>query len=292
MHSLLCLILSIAPAEPLRGPAFSNDEARVHFEAAVSHFGEQDFAAASEQLRLAYELEAVAELLYARAQAERQLKRWVAAADLYAEYLATDPPKDQAANARPPLLFCRAKAEQEAGNCNAARTMLESYLQVYPAGAEAEMAREALEACAPEPEPPPEPGVVGLTPPGDPVEPTPSEEGTVGDRDPPQPWHQDLAGGILVGIGLGVAGAGATVALAGRAAFVNGQVAPGHDEAVEAMDRGIVLERVGIGIAAAGALVTVAGIGRWITVGVRNRRAERTSALIPVGLGVAWVGRW
>ncbi len=285
---LLCASLVVAPPDTRRGPAFSNADARAHFDAAVGHFAEQDWASASDELGLAYELEAVAELLYARAQAERKLERWASAASLYADYLATDPPRDQADNARAPLLFCRAKAEQAAGRCAEARPMFESYLQVYPSAADAELAHAALEACAAEPEP--APAAAPVEPVADPLGPA-SPEGDVR-RPADTPWHRDLAGGILVGSGLTVAAAGTSVALAGRAAFAGGQVAEGHQDAVDAMDRGVVLERVGIGVAAAGGVIVLAGVARWITVGTRPRRSRRTSRLVPTGLGLSWVARW
>ena len=269
----LALLAALSSA-PDKGPEFSDPQARAHFEAAAGHFAAEDFAAASEELRLAFELEAVAELLYARAQAERRLEHWALAADLYSQYLATDPPRGQADNARPPLLFCRAKADQAAGDCEAARAKLASYLELYPDGFDAGAAREALAGC--EPPAPPEPAA----PEPEPVAPTPAPvPRPVPPRDaaPARAWHRDPAGGALVGIGLGLAAAGTTVALLARATFIAGRDAPSHAEAVDAMDRGIVMERVGLGIGVAGGVVALAGVARWIAVGVGPRRSRRTA---------------
>lgn len=269
----LCLSVCLGMAPGQRGPDFTVPEARGHFDDAVAAFGDEDYARASESLRLAYELEQFAELLYARAQAERQLEHWDTAASLYSDYLATDPPRDQADNARGPLLFCGAMAAKASGDCDDARPKLESYLEVYPDRADAEEARAALEACEadPDPEPPvPEPRVES--------EPAPVES-KVDVVDPPRPWHRDIAGGVLVGSGLAIAAAGTGVALGGRAVFVQGRSSPeGHAEGVAAMDRGIRLERIGIGIAAAGAVVTLVGVARWIAVGLNNRRSAPRQA--------------
>ena len=267
----------MAPGQ--KGPEFTVPEARAHFDDAVAAFADKDYAGASESLRLAYELEKFAELLYARAQAERQLEHWDTAASLYSDYLATDPPRDQADNARGPLLFCGAMAAKAAGDCDEARPKLESYLEVYPDRADAEEARVALEACEEEPEPVPPPPAPRVEP--TPADPPPIESPSVDivDSEPPRPWHRDVAGGVLVGSGLAIAAAGTGVALGGRAVFVQGRRSPdGHAEGIAAMDRGIRLERIGIGIAAAGAVVTLVGVARWIAVGVKNRRGTPRQA--------------
>jgi len=164
-------------------------------------------------------------------------------------------------------------AAKAAGRCDEARPKLESYLEVYPDRADAEEARVALQGCAVEPEP------VPASP--DPIpepklpEPTSTQPTSVDvvKRDPPRPWHKDIAGGVLVGSGLAIAATGTGVALGGRAVFVRGSRSPdGHADGLAAMDRGIRLERVGIGLAAAGAVVTLVGVARWIAVGVRSRR--------------------
>lgn len=284
--SVALAVCLVGPAEGGRSrPEFADPEASAHFDAALAAFGERDFAAASEALRLAYEREAVAELLYARAQAERRLDHYDTAATLYAQYLATEPPRQQADNARPPLLFCRAKAAQEQQGCAAAQPMLQSYLEVYPNGSDAEQARAALQHC--EAQAVAEAAADDVVPVDEVADPQPSptNSGAVRpDIDDPiasRPWYRDRPGAALVGSGLGVAAIGTAVALAGRGVFVAAQDARGHDASLSQMDQGIVLERVGIGIAATGAAVTLAGVVRWIVVGVRSgpgRRAHRRRA--------------
>lgn len=274
------------PAAP-RGPQFSDAQAQAHFDAAVERFAADDFEGASAALHRAYEVEPIAELLYARAQAERRLEHWGLAADLYAQYLATDPPTAQADNARRPLLFCRAMAARGEGDCGSAGAAFETYVELYPDGPDAAQARNEAKACrdadapvsspAPSPRETPPPAVL---PESAVVDPHPAPAG--------RPWHRDPAGGALVGVGLALAAAGTTVALVGRARFVQGQGADGHDAADTAMGRGIRLERAGVVVAAGGGVVALAGVARWIVVGTRPRRSARRARVTAMGLSLRW----
>lgn len=190
---------------------------------------------------------------------------------------------------QPAYLYARAGVEKDAGRCDNAVAHFEAFLQTDPAEKDAQAARRAMKPCEEkleeeaaaaaererlEQEQRDELGSDEM------VEITPEQP-----RD--APVRQDIAGGVLVGLGAAATGAGIGTLVAGLVVHRRARDAATADDFVDDRERGRLLTGVGIGLLAGGVALIVAGAVRYGLL-ARKRRAARGAHIVPAS--PTWTG--
>ena len=171
---VLCCAMGSAHAD-------STAEARAHYHHGLALFNEGRFAEARAEFEAGYDLQPLPLFLFNAAQAARRAGERARALELYKRFVAADPESSQ-----------RAEADQH-------------------------IAELAPFESAPPPRPspsPPSPSPPSPSAPS-PSAPSPSPESPPSTTPSPSPaparWSHDVAGGVLLGVGLAAAVAGATL---------------------------------------------------------------------------------
>jgi hypothetical protein len=85
-----------------------------------------------------------------------------------------------------------------------------------------------------------------------------------------RPWHRDPLGGVLVGVGLATAAAGAGVLAAAQ--VQSGQQAPTYGMFANQSDRIDSMRIAGGVVLGVGAALLIGGVVRWAVLGARQKR--------------------
>jgi tetratricopeptide (TPR) repeat protein len=198
-----------------------------------------------------------------RAEQHFEAKEYEQAIEALREAYATEPD--------PAFVFAEGSALQELGRYDEAIEVYERFLALAPPKEQAQKAfdriqicRAALDESEPAPEPAPPPRVVEPEP-----EPRPSQPI---DRDEPTlPWHRDVAGGVLLGVGLATAATGG--ALLGVGAGRRSDALDASTESGFRSDlRGTTaLQGTGVALLVTGGALLVGAIVRYTIVRRRSR---------------------
>jgi tetratricopeptide (TPR) repeat protein len=217
-------------------------------ERAERHFAAQEYEQAIDALREAYANEPDPKYVFAEGSALQELGRYHEAIEAYERFLALAPPKDQAQKAFDRIQVCRAAIDER-------------------------------EPAATEPVPKPESAFAT-----EPVSRQPDHDDGAA---PTRPWHRDVTGGVLLGVGLAAAATGG--ALVGVGAGRRRAAMDAETEDAFRIDlRGTTaLQGVGVGLLVTGGALLVGAIVRYAIVRRRNATSSR-SAQVGHALGRLW----
>lgn len=233
-------------------------EARRYYEAANRHFAEGRYALAAQQLGFAYAVERV-----------------------------------------PDLLLQRALMLDAAGRCREGLPLLEDFLRAGPSGGRAVRAQRMIDDCRKrsELETTTAGGAASTGPaqaPSRPVEPaTAAESGAEAAPTVVDPWYRDVAGGVLLGVGLAALTTGAGLMIASGAPRRRAATSALHSDYADNLRQATILQSFGSGALVGGVALTIGAIIRY-----RGRRPDaerwpRASAWLDHrGGGVALLGRF
>jgi tetratricopeptide (TPR) repeat protein len=200
---------------------------------AEQHFEAKEYEQAIDALREAYATEPDPAFVFAEGSALQELGRYDEAIEVYERFLALAPPKEQAQKAFDRIQICRAALDES----------------------------EPAPESAPPPRPEPEP------------DPLPSQPQPIDRDEPTRVWHRDVAGGVLLGVGLAAAATGG--ALLGVGA---GRRAAALDAGTESDFRSDLrgtnaLQGTGVALLVTGGALLVGAIVRYSI--VRRRSSSR-----------------
>ncbi|HEX5062714.1 MAG TPA: hypothetical protein VFV99_25250 [Kofleriaceae bacterium] len=223
-----CFLISVLLVAGATGTAIADrklsDAANAELERGEASFRAKDYAAAIKAFDAGYAIDPQPIFLYDKAQAQRLAGDCKSAIDTYKQFLATEPPANEATRAKKNLENCQ--------------TTLPPPVEVAPAPAR----EEPQKAAEPEPEPAREP-------------PPPSHTET-------SRWWRDSVGMSLLTTGVIGLGIGAGFAVAARAAASDTALATNVDQWTVARDRWE-RDRIVAGVAlGAGATCVVLGVLR------------------------------
>jgi hypothetical protein len=193
-----------------------------------------------------------AKALYDEAMARYAARDYRAAIRALQAAYALDPRRE--------FLFAQAQATRLAGDCPAALVLYQRFLDTQPAAPQIEATRIAVARCE-----------ASATPPAAP--PRPAAPPVVVAPLPPPRWYADRKGGLLVGVGLIGAGAGAALLASAHAADDDARAGASYD-AVSSGHRSA--ERRwgwGLGVGIAGATLLAVGVGRFVWVAAHPQGA-------------------
>lgn len=134
-----------------------------------------------------------------RAEKHFEAKEYEQAIEALRDAYATEPD--------PAFVFAEGSALQELGRYDEAIEVYERFLALAPPKEQAQKAFDRIQICRAaldesepesEPDPPPRPE----------PDPLPSQPQPIDRDEPTRPWHRDLAGGVLLGVGLATAATG------------------------------------------------------------------------------------
>jgi hypothetical protein len=214
------------------------------------HYGE-----ASNLLGKAYEEDPNPAYLYARASVENDAGHCDRVVELFEQFLATDPPEQDANAAREAMAPCKQKLDEQAA-AEAEQAEQERLEQER-------LEQERLEQDKPDKKP-----------------------------DSDRPIRKDILGGVLMGAGAGVTVAGIGVLAAGLVTHGNAGDASTADGFVDESKRGRTMTGVGIGVLVVGVAVMTAGAIRYGLLARNKKRGDvaqrrRFRASIgPTGVGM------
>jgi len=225
-------------------------------DSAKKHFDLQEYAAAEEDLKAVYLINADPQVLYAIAQAQRMNNDCEHAIVSYRSFLRASPRKEQAKLAEDNIATCEAAEKQRAED------------RARADAAEAAR-REAAQRDAARAQQPP--------PPARPFE--------------PPPPHRSPAGKLLLFSGMPIAGIGVALAALGQhriaavndAAFYDDYVAAQRDAA-----GGKTLRTAGFVVAGAGVALIVGGVIALVTGGASETSVATRWHLDATGVAIAW----
>lgn len=197
-----------------------------------------------------------------RAEKHFEAKEYEQAIEALREAYATEPD--------PAFVFAEGSALQELGRYDEAIEVYERFLALAPPKEQAQKAFDRIQVCRaaldestaePEPVPRPEP------------EPLPSQPQPIDRDEPARPWHRDLAGGVLLGVGLATAATGG--ALLGVGAGRRNAALDADTESDFRSDlRGTnALQGTGVALLVTGGALVVGAIVRYAI--VRRRSSSR-----------------
>lgn len=211
---------------------------------AEAHFSAGEYEQAIDALHDAYAHEPDPAFVFAEGSALQELGRYAEAIEVYERFLALAPPKAQAQTAFQRIQACRAALGER----------------------EPDPASEPKPpATTPEPESQP---VAEAAPP----EPTPRAL-------PPRPWHRDVPGGVLLGVGLSLAATGGVLVGIGAARHGSADEAASEGSFRDDLRGSMTMQGVGIGLAVSGGALLVGSIVRYAI--VRRRQPSATSSHAP-----------
>lgn len=224
---------------------------------AEAHFAAGEYEQAIEALHEAYAIEPDPAFVFAEGSALQELGRHAEAIQAYERFLALAPPKEQAQKAFDRIQVCRA-ALGEAGS----------------------------DSPPLDREPEPSPASHAAPPPVLAREPAPR----VPDDVPPvpRPWHRDVTGGVLLGVGIAVAATGGALVGVGAARHRQADGASTEGSFRTDLRGSVAMQGVGIGLAVTGGALLVGAIVRYAIV---RRRSRSANASHTPNAG-ALLGRW
>jgi hypothetical protein len=243
------------------------EQAKVHVDRGLVFYNLQDFASAAREYKAAYLADPRAELLFMLAQAERQGGDCATAIGTYKAYARTPGVTPTQTAAAESLVH---KCEAELADAQA---------------------KAAAAAAAAKPAPGPsapalaQPAPKGAAPPKD-------------DAAAPGPWYGDVLGGVLFVGGLGLAGVGTGLLVAGNASMSSAPSGATFGDYKDQSAGAKPKQAIGVGGIVAGATLATLGVVRYVLVASRKGPDEKAAWLGveprvgPGGASAAFVGRF